>query len=510
MTHVLRHIDEGGFGMHAFSKRGKVAAAAVAAGALALAVSGAVVAGASSHGRWVSGDMHTHTFLTDGSNTQAQVAKSAFQDFGLDWFANSEHGGKSSRDPFGNTLATPVYRWQSLADWSYPIVRDLRAIFPQKTIVQGVEWNVPTHEHASVGIAADEPKAIAEFEYAFDASDNSTTSPYSAMISKDNTNSASALNGIAWLQKNYPTTAYVSINHPSRVLKNVASDFRDYYNAGPDVFIGFEGMPGHQKEASRGGYANTMSTPDLTAQARTYGGADYIVAKLGGVWDSLLGNGLRINTFANSDFHSTAGDFWPGEYEKNVTYVEHPGDATSLVAGLKSGESFMVHGDLIDQLQFYAVSGGTKVSMGDEALKVKSGKDVLVVVKYHSPSRNNNGDKPNVDHIDLIGGDITPAPAKGTPGYAAATNPTTKVLRRFGKGRAQSLGKGWYADTYVLEDVDGPMYLRLRGTNLPVNTPNQLDAEGNPVVDDAIGANTPAEAYKDLWFYSNPLWIDVK
>ena len=51
------------------------------------------------HGAWTTGDLHTHTYLTDGSNTEAQVVDKAFNTFGLDWMANSEHGGTSARDP---------------------------------------------------------------------------------------------------------------------------------------------------------------------------------------------------------------------------------------------------------------------------------------------------------------------------------------------------------------------------------------------------------------------------
>lgn len=43
-------------------------------------------------GKYVAGDFHTHTYLTDGNKTQADVVKNAFENFDLDWMANSEHG----------------------------------------------------------------------------------------------------------------------------------------------------------------------------------------------------------------------------------------------------------------------------------------------------------------------------------------------------------------------------------------------------------------------------------
>ena len=42
--------------------------------------------------------MHTHTFLTGGSNSQLEVAHKALNEYGLDWMANSDHGGVGTWD----------------------------------------------------------------------------------------------------------------------------------------------------------------------------------------------------------------------------------------------------------------------------------------------------------------------------------------------------------------------------------------------------------------------------
>jgi hypothetical protein len=75
-------------------------------------------------------------------------------------------------------------------------------------------------------------------------------------------------------------------------------------------------------------------------------------------------------------------------------------------------------------------------------------------------------------------------------------------------------------------------YFRLRGTNLPVSTPNETDANGNPLIDDLSNRNSVActhadcpthlnnvagtkyssydvAAWSDLWFYSNPVFVQV-
>lgn len=81
------------------------------------------------------------------------------------------------------------------------------------------------------------------------------------------------------------------------------------------------------------------------------------------------------------------------------------------------------------------------------------------------------------------------------------------------------------------------MFIRLRGTNMPAGVPFETDIEGNPLADyeandNIYGSMDPeileeklfddvvittnnkldevAEAYADVWFYSNPIYIEVK
>ncbi len=145
---------------------------------LAVAIVAAVAAPAAwAGGRWVAGDIHTHTYLSDGKVTQGEVLRQAFSGFGLDFVANSEHGGVSKYDPNGTAFATPVWRWITLSMYSMPLVNYYRQVYPERCIIQGVEWNVPTHEHASVGIVGpeNEPFGISAFEYLFDAADLDTS-----------------------------------------------------------------------------------------------------------------------------------------------------------------------------------------------------------------------------------------------------------------------------------------------------------------------------------------------
>ncbi|MEW6171900.1 MAG: hypothetical protein AB1510_02360 [Bacillota bacterium] len=455
-------------------------------------------------GKWVAGDFHTHTYLTDGSNTQKEVVDQAFH-YGLDWMANSEHGGLSARDPEGNAFPYALWRWITLRDYSFPIIEDLRVQHPDKLLVQGLEWNVPTHEHASVGIVADEPTAISDFEYIFDAADNDN-SRSSEGLEKKNVTHADAVAGAKWLQDNYPDASYFLINHPSRKLKFSVADIRDFNNAAPDVCFGFEGLPGHQKEAGRGGYDNDLG--DNTYKARTYGGADYMVAKVGGLWDALLGEGRKFWIFVNSDFHKTTNDFWPGEYAKSYTWVSD-NSYDSLIDGLRSGNSFAVQGDLINELDFNIKSRG-KVAVMGQTMTVNKGDNAQITIRFKSPAANNNGDIPQVDHIDLIAGNVTGKAEPGTTAYNRDTNETARVVAKFSSDDWEVCDNGWCVVKYNLKKVQKDQYFRLRGTNLGAGVENETDADGNPLCDDLMGVNDASKAYEDLWFYSNPIFVKVQ
>lgn len=465
-------------------------------------------------GKYVAGDFHTHTFLTDGNKTQDDVVKNAFKKYGLDWMANSEHGGTSSRDPLGNeftipnsTTVTTLWRWITLKDYSFPIVQKLKKQYNDKVLIQGVEWNAPTHEHASVAIIANSVDPISNFEYIFDQNDKDASRAVEN-IGKTNQTHADAVAGAKWLQKNYKKSSYFLLNHPSRKLKYSVKDIRDFNNAAPDVCFGMEGFPGHQKEVERGGYTST------DAKAETYGGADYMTAQVGGLWDSLLGEGRKFWIFVNSDFHDNSddADFWPGEYGKSYTYVTE-NSAQGIVDGMRSGNSFAVQGDLINKLDF-KISQNTKDSktnvadMGGTLKLLNKYKDITIAIKFKSPTKNNNNQAVKVNHIDLIAGNVTGKAISGTDSYSKDTNETTKVIKRFNSSDWKVVD-GWNVINYTMKNIDGDMYFRLRGTNLAVNTLHETDADGNPLADELVGDNNASKAYADLWFYSNPIFVSV-
>lgn len=490
-------------------------------------------------GRWLAGDFHNHTLLTDGGHEATELFSQAFR-FGLDWLANSEHGGAFGRNPkglpwssdtvfLGAPPAGKMWRWQSLWQYSYPLVTAARATYPDKLILQGYEWNVPTHDHASVGIIGageDGGRAIARHEYLFDADDSGATADSLFGLSGKGTANSheKAVAGVQWLADKYPASSYFLINHPSRRLHYSIADLRDFNDAAPGVAFGFEGLPGHQKASVRGGYGGGPwrdgAGQDISSRARTYGGADVLLAEVGGGWDALLGEGRRFFAFANSDFHHPQADFWPGEYVKNFTYVQdtnHDGKYSSLelLDGLRSGNSFIVQGDLLNGLQFNVRSGQEGEGMGGD-LAVARGDNLEITIRFRSPAVNHHGAKVMVDHIDLIVGKVHGKVGKylgdgitSNPVYAKGMNETAKVVATFKAKDWRDDGDGWLAIVYTLRNVQGGIYCRLRGTNLGCGVAGETDAEGNPLVDDLMAPNTEAKAYADLWFYSNPIFVSA-
>jgi hypothetical protein len=179
----------------------------------------------------------------------------------------------------------------------------------------------------------------------------------------------------------------------------------------------------------------------------------------------------------------------------------------ALAAGLKSGRSFTVLGDLIDGLEFSAGSAGEVVHMGG-TLEVLEGADVELTIRFHSPDMNNNGDAVMVDHIDLIAGEVTGLKTPDTSDYKKGeTNPTTRIAARFADWQVD--GEGYNVISHTLKNVSADMYVRLRGTNQGLNVDNETDADGNPLMDDLMGENTADKVWTDLWFYANPIFIKV-
>lgn len=499
-------------------------------------------------GRWTVGDMHVHTYQSDDTQqttTLDQVLAKAFNTFGLDWAAISDHLRVSSYDNNGNRLTTQIPFSEGMAKYQVPRIKALQAAgtYADKTIFASAEWDMPGHDHGNVGILTDQPmsdaalKAVSQFEYLF------TNRPAAQFPAADVTawgpkagtgynTHAETLKGLDWLKTNYPNTSYLQVNHPSRNLGSYTiAQLREMNDLAPKIVFSIEGMVGNQMEPDRGGYTQAANPTTANLVARTYGGVDYLVAKLGGTWDALLSEGRHIWNVADSDYHFTvngnnSSGYAPGEYAKNHLWGDIKGPQ-SLLDAMRAGKVFGTHGDLISALDFRVTSSAGSGEMGSE-IAAKAGETVTISVRFKTPDRNNfeyrlgsgipANVKPVVDHIDLIAGDVTGRETPGTPGYSRDTNPSTRVAKRFTAADWKLDSEGYYAATYTMA-ANNSQYFRLRGTNLGVDVPGEMVA-GEPQPDVSISSNTVPDAttrfnainarnYSDLWFYSNPVFVKV-
>jgi hypothetical protein len=480
------------------------------------------------NGRWMTGEYHAHTYESDDAQESLKdVLDTAFDKNGLDWLFLADHLRMSGRDDEGTSVpGGPIPMSKGIIDFQTPVIKQLQASgkYAGKTIFSGFEWDMPQYDHAAVGIVTNEPgseaalKANNQFEYLFTNRAANLFNPtdvaaWDAADTRAYSTKADTRKGIQWLSNHYPES-YVLINHPSR--KNGGSselkieDVRDFNNIDPHVVFGFEGMLGNQM------------SPDRGETAEVYGGTDVKVAKVGGFWDALLGEGRKFWNFANSDFHFKtsrnnlySSGYWPGEYSKNYTWIEGS-TVQNIVDGMRSGKSFSVFGDLINALDFKVSGDGRQEEMGGE-LDVKQGDNLELTIRFKSPAKNNNNAPVSVDHVDLISGEVNGKIQQGTPEYSKPSNDTTKVLKRFTSADWTTDAEGYNVITYKLGAADKNRYFRLRGTNLGVDVPGEtsngeplLDVKNNTVDNATRFEEINSRNYGDLWFYSNPVFVNVE
>lgn len=509
-------------------------------------------------GKWMSGEYHTHTTQSKDAGekitTTEHILDVAFKeaDFtseswsqaapwelptqttdadgaAFDYLVLANHLRPSFRNPDGKTQDLAFYQGlQQEIDKVKALQEEGK--YEDKLIFSGFEWDMLGLDHAAVGIIAPNEEqmieGIKEFEYRYSKETKDTyftneeTEKYGKRYNeniKENT-----FHAIGWLKENYPDS-YVLINHPARKNGGESElkieDIRRMNDIAPNIVFGFEGILGNQ-----------MSNDGRGESKEVYGGADGMLAEVGGMWDALLGEGRRFFTFANSDFHfkvrkdPTGGSYsgyWPGEYSRNYTWVE--GDTMKdLADGLRSGKSFAVTGDLIDALDFRAKGKSEEVEMGD-TLKVQKGEEVTLTVRFKSPEVNNyqtlfstdtaTTNEVAVDHIDLISGEVTGKISPNSEAYTNDKNETTKVIQTFTSEDWTTDEDGYNTLTFTVK-ADKDRYYRLRGTNLEVSVEGQTDEMGNPLRDE-MKERPSADSindhnYSDLWFYGNPIFVDVQ
>jgi hypothetical protein len=558
------------------------------------------------------------------------VSAGGGKNFNLDWFTLGNHGGSGNRDcrfsdsaanlpgdttttwsqtlgqtingititslkgtPNGTGANAQMWRWQSVEEIEYPIIVS-RTQMHNKVLVEGLEWVVPGHEHTDVAvISGQNPKGVgnannmAQFEFLYDRQDNDAIGPVDAnnqpiWTGKSFSNSGTAghlkaVDGVHWLQSRFPLTSYAIPTHSERAGAFSTSGsngyniehFRDFNNAGPTVAFGIE-APGHMAQGSKSGGSGSYGTGAVGGG--TYGFSGVYTAKVGGLWDGLLGEGRNFFIYVSSDWHTrgsagardafTTSDFIPGEYTKLFVPNTAGFNAQAIVNGMRSGNSYSVNADIIGPDMVFRAHGNDGVwkTMG-ETLVVTPGETITLEMQMTIPASNNSPysfnnplltpvginqplNKPMLDHVDLITGQITgvippqdpnyklPVNAGGTAGAALVYNPTATIAQQV---PASSMTSTPQADgstrlqfTKTFTAGSTPMYIRSRGTNVPNATPNVTDASGNPLLDITnanVVCSDPAcpshldtvngtkrvtydiQAYSNVWFYANPIFV---
>ncbi len=325
--------------------------------------------------------------------------------------------------------------------------------------------------------------------------------------------------------------------------------FRDFNNAGPTVSFGIEG-PGHAASPNRGSYG-TGAVGNGTYGGRGIYNAqignlwDALLAE-GRNWFFFGGSDYHTRgSFGPSDRYSTS-DFAPGEYDRNYVPAKVQLRAQSIIDGLRSGNSFNTFGNLIGPdflFRICNISRTTCKTQG-ETLVVAPGDSVVVDMTLTVPGSNNSPysfpnpilkqvgvvqalNAPDLDHVDFIKGDITGVIAPGSADYTKPVNyDPTKAADRAALGWTNASAKfnpqnpppaialpasrlgnpyaalykqvgrsGWQASgqqrtiSFTIANVQGPFFLRARGTNLPNGTPNATDSTGAPLPENRTSAN---------------------
>lgn len=364
----------------------------------------------------------------------------------------------------------------------------------------------------------------------------------------------------------------VLANHPMRLGINSPHEMRAWRDAAPELFIGMEGAPGAQSYAYatnvdpgdvRGEYTNGpggsygQSTYLGYAEAlyKTFGGFDSMTALVGGLWDSMLAEGKPFWITSNSDNHLTArdtwrfdetkypdtpayqaagserkkyevagrrpdpvatntpqggSDFWPGQFSRTHTGVTER-SYRGVLDAMRAGRMWVDHGHLINGFEARVrVVGSAErgVTLGGR-LQAPKGSDIEIELTVTPTTYANSfGITPKLAHLDIIEGLVTgPVTDPDT-----LTTPNTKVREQID---TSSNGSEPFTIKRVLRGVDSSRYVRFRGSDGRRNGPGYYGADIDPAGPQPHGYDVSSTAdegnpWLDTWFYSNPIFIDVK
>lgn len=505
---------------------------------------------------WLVGDHHVHTQFSHDAKYMIKQQLDAAETYGVDWLAFTEHSNFGHANNGGAVNANKEIKAQ-------------RAARPDLLIFQGLEWYIPGAEHASVLVTPgpNEVNLLRTFELVWDGKLNQWEKPAPGSAQVE-TFERKAVEAIAWLAEQR-RTGYVDdvvalANHPMRLGIDSPHELRAWRDAARDVMIGMEGAPGAQGSGvgqfagpgdQRGEYTNNPSQFSFAGYPadsyRPYGGFDWATATVGGVWDSMLAEGLPFWITSNSDNHLTVkdtwktgpypdrepylslpsefdrwsvegkrpdpfdsgerqggSDFWPGQFSRihaGVTNRSHAG----VLQAMRNGRMWIDHGHLLQGLDVRVRplrntgnNGRNGVTLGSR-LSVRRGTDVEISITVTATDyRNAAGIFPRLAHVDVIGGPVT-GPVADRDSLRAEGTTVWKQLDVSGR-------TGTFTIKHVVRDVQESCYFRLRGSDGNRHGAGYHGASVDPAGPIRHGNNLgDADPWADTWFYANPVFIDV-
>ena len=444
---------------------------------------------------WLAGDHHIHSRYSVGWDREVDppapikggdaiyptpMNSLMAKYYGLSWMVTTDHGG-------------PNHSKVNL-EMAYPELLYSRKVVPEVIQFYGMEFDTPGADHSSLIIphSHDESNNLHSIESQFNKRE-----PHPADPSWDT--EPRMLEALQFMNKMSKKPVVIA-NHPSRSASDLGvygkddpAELRDWNDAAPDIAVGMAGAPGHQaaalnpdstfRERPRGGYG----------EFPTMGGFDQMTAKLGGFWDSMLGEGRHWWITANSDSHvhwrEGGSDFWPSEYSKTYVYAQKNHD--DIIDGIRNGRVFVTLGDLISELSVKVEGGHHTANIGG-AIHIAKGEDVRVTIRFKDPDTLNSWKQnPKVTRVDLIIGEVI-GPVTNRD---SDNNPTTQVIERFTESNWSVNGE-YREITYTISKIKKERYIRVRGTNSNELEPQEDKKSESP--------------WDELWFYSNPVFIDIE
>ena len=196
----------------------------------------------SEDGAWFAGDHHIHTQFSPDAQYEVETQVVKAREYGLDWMVITDHGG--------------VAHQKLSIDQITPNIEEARSRHGDMLVFQGLEWNIPGAEHATVFLppGRNTVDILKAFEGAYDGVVLATPVSQGGLgkITRATSNDGEpyALQALRYLDAQVLSgrteIALMFANHPARRGLDSPHEIRNWREMAPDVAVGMEGAPGHQ------------------------------------------------------------------------------------------------------------------------------------------------------------------------------------------------------------------------------------------------------------------------